>query len=298
MGQKDKTEKLLEDYNDVFADIINVLLFNGENKILPDALEEAKLKSQYKADDNQLHEVERDIAKYWKEKNTTIALYGLENQTEPERVMPVRVIGYDGANYRSQLLKKNENDLYPVVTIVLYFGKERWNQPRNLKDVIHIPDELAPYVNDYKIHVFEISWLTEEQVNMFQSDFRIVAEFFTQIRKNNSYQPTKKEIDHVDEVLKLLSVFGGEEHIADFKLLKETKGEKNMAGVIDRMIDEAALKAEVRGRASEFLKNLENLLMNNSQLTLENALRLLGKSTEEYENAKKLLDETVCDIQK
>lgn len=27
MGQKDITEKLLEDYNDVFADIVNVLLF-------------------------------------------------------------------------------------------------------------------------------------------------------------------------------------------------------------------------------------------------------------------------------
>ena len=28
MGQKDITEKLLEDYNDVFADIINGLIFN------------------------------------------------------------------------------------------------------------------------------------------------------------------------------------------------------------------------------------------------------------------------------
>ena len=29
MGQKDITEKVLEDYNDVFADIINGLLFGG-----------------------------------------------------------------------------------------------------------------------------------------------------------------------------------------------------------------------------------------------------------------------------
>lgn len=29
MGQKDITEKVLEDYNDVFADIINGLLFDG-----------------------------------------------------------------------------------------------------------------------------------------------------------------------------------------------------------------------------------------------------------------------------
>lgn len=30
MGEKDITEKILEDYNDVFADIINGLLFQGE----------------------------------------------------------------------------------------------------------------------------------------------------------------------------------------------------------------------------------------------------------------------------
>ena len=30
MAQKDITEKTLESYNDVFADILNVLLFHGE----------------------------------------------------------------------------------------------------------------------------------------------------------------------------------------------------------------------------------------------------------------------------
>jgi hypothetical protein len=33
MGQTDITEKILEDYNDVFADIINGLIFNGEQRI-------------------------------------------------------------------------------------------------------------------------------------------------------------------------------------------------------------------------------------------------------------------------
>ena len=30
MQEKDKTQKTLERYNDVFSDILNVLLFNGE----------------------------------------------------------------------------------------------------------------------------------------------------------------------------------------------------------------------------------------------------------------------------
>ena len=55
MGQKDITEKLLEDYNDVFADIINGLIFKGEQRILPESLENAKVHSQYKAEDGKVN---------------------------------------------------------------------------------------------------------------------------------------------------------------------------------------------------------------------------------------------------
>ena len=33
MAEKDMTEKTLESYNDVFADIVNVLLFNGRQVV-------------------------------------------------------------------------------------------------------------------------------------------------------------------------------------------------------------------------------------------------------------------------
>lgn len=51
MGEKDITEKILEDHNDVFADIINGLIFAGEQRILPESLENTAVHSQYKADD-------------------------------------------------------------------------------------------------------------------------------------------------------------------------------------------------------------------------------------------------------
>lgn len=58
MAQKDITEKVLADYNDVFADIMNGFLFRGEQVISPDDLETTKDKSQYKAD-GKIHEQER-----------------------------------------------------------------------------------------------------------------------------------------------------------------------------------------------------------------------------------------------
>lgn len=122
MGQKDVTEKLLEDYNDVFADILNVLLFDGKQVIQPETLKDTKTKSQYKADDAKMHEIERDIVKLWEEGNVSFALCGIENQTKSEKEMPLRILNYDGASYRSQLLKDGNENYYPVLTIVLYFG--------------------------------------------------------------------------------------------------------------------------------------------------------------------------------
>ena len=64
MGEKDITEKILEDYNDVFADIINGLVFKGEQRILPESLKNVQVHSQYKAEDGKVHELERDVIKY------------------------------------------------------------------------------------------------------------------------------------------------------------------------------------------------------------------------------------------
>ena len=211
MGQKDITEKVLEDYNDVFADIINGLLFGGEQEIKPEDLENTTVHAQYKAEDEKVHELERDIAKYWKEEKVELAICGIENQSKVEKNMPFRIVGYDGAPYRSQLQQERKKML-PVVTIVLYFGTDRhWNSRKKIKELMEIPRCLDTYVNDYQMHVFEVAWLTEEQISHFHSDFKVVANFFVQKRKNRDYIPDDPtEIRHVDEVLKLLQVMTGD----------------------------------------------------------------------------------------
>jgi len=220
MNNKDKAEKLLEDYNDVFADIVNTLLFDGVNVIKEDSLEESKVNSIYKAEDSKLHEQERDISKYWKDGGLNLLIIGIENQTRVDRLMPARIIGYDGASYRSQLLKTddkgNKTRIAPVVTIVLYFGTTRWNQPKSLKGILDIPRGLDNYVNDYKINVFEIAFLSEEKVRQFKSDFGVVARYFTSIRKDPYYVPeNENEIRHVDAVLKFLTIMSGSEDIIE-----------------------------------------------------------------------------------
>ena len=46
----DLNEKILVDYNDVFADIMNVFLYDGKRVIKEEQLENSKDVTQYKAD--------------------------------------------------------------------------------------------------------------------------------------------------------------------------------------------------------------------------------------------------------
>ena len=87
MGQKDITEKILEDYEDVFADIINVLLFHGKQVLEVGNLASTAIRSHYKADDGRLHEQERDVAKIEKRNGIYFALYGLENQENVDKCL-------------------------------------------------------------------------------------------------------------------------------------------------------------------------------------------------------------------
>ena len=229
-------EKILESYNDVFCDIVNVLLFEGDEVLKPEELEDQAPRSHYKAD-GKLHEMERDVAKRWKKEKIRIACVGIENQTNADPDMPLRVIGYDGAEYRAQLLTDNEtNSRYPVVTLVLYFGhKKRWNLPTRLLERVSVPERFQPFVNDYKVNLFEIAFLSRKQVNLFQSDFRIVADYFVQKREKGDYIPEPQEFVHVQETLQLLSVMTGDHRFEDAWKDGKKGGPCNMCDVLDRI---------------------------------------------------------------
>ena len=239
MADKDIAEKILEDFPDVFADIVNGLLFDGKGVVKPDELEDMQLVSAYRAEEG-LHDMERDVAKRWKKNGIRIACVGFENQTAPDPRMVLRVLGYDGTEYRAQCLKENaDKPPYPVVTLVLYFGYEkRWTEAKSLYEAVPVPDILKPFVTDTKINVFEIAWLEDEQVKKFKSDFRIVADYFVQKRKTGTYKGTKDEIRHAHALLTLLSVMEKDDRFEQVYYDKVAEGGlKNMCNVIDEYID-------------------------------------------------------------
>ena len=294
MGEKDIAEKTLEAYNDVFADIVNVLLFGGQQLVDEDALEDRVTHSSYKVE-GKLHSQDRDVAKVWKDGVIRLTSIGIENQTNTDKYMPLRIVGYDGAEYRSQY--ENKGDKYPVVTFILYFGTDvKWADKIHLKDCLNIPDELKAYVSDYTVRVFSIAYLPQETVDKFTSDFGVVAEYFVQKRTQPNYKPSPKKLKHVRETLELLAVMGGKrEYMNTYnKYYKNddmaTEGDNyTMGDFIDRMLDEAKNSGLAEGRAEGHAEGIDFgklettiLYYRKGRISLEEAASDLGISTDEF----------------
>jgi len=249
MNGKDITQKMLERYNDVFADIVNVLLFNGKRIVDEDALTDTPVDSALKID-GEIHSQDRDVAKYWKNSQINIALFGLENQTVPDKLMPMRVIGYDGAEYKKQVLEENRyKKKYPVITLVLYMGYDRnWKYSNSLLDLLEVDDNLKPYVNDYKINVFEIAFLDREKIELFKSDFRMLADYLYQMRTTNSYKGDESNIKHVDEILMLMSAMSGFKNVENIIKVAHERKVSNMKGFFELAEEKGLEKGLELGR--------------------------------------------------
>ena len=239
MGEKDITEKNLEALNDVFADIVNVLLFKGECLLNESDLEADIPRSMIKAD-GKIHEQERDVSKFWKNGEIRLSIFGLENQTEQDSDMPLRIISYDGSSYKQQLINKHVQKRYPVVTLVLYFGtKAKWSTSKSLYECFDIPEKLKPFVNNYKINVFNIAWLTEKQISMFNSDFKHIAQYLRAKRLQKKFEGSDERLKHANETLKMFSALTGDdffEKVYNDRNFK--KGGITMCDVVERIRSE------------------------------------------------------------
>lgn len=93
-------------------------------------------------------------------------------------------------------------------------------------------------MNDYKIHVFEVAWLSDEQIDCMTSDFKVIAQFFRDKRLGTDIVASDTtKIKHVDEVLKLLSVFIKDSRYEEL-IQCENYGEvDNMCEIMDRAVN-------------------------------------------------------------
>ena len=284
MGTKDITEKALEDYNDVFADIVNVLLFDGADCVRQEQLTEGSPYSNY-TESGKIRDQERDIYKYWNNNQIRLAAIGFENQTADEADMPLRVMNYDAAGYRAQISNGSDRR-YPVVSLVLYYGyKKKWNKAKTLYDRLEVPDGLKKYVFDYGMNLFQIAYLDDSTVGKFKSDFRFVADYFVQMRKTGKYVAPDEKITHVQEMLSLMSALTDDSRFVD--VYEDIKGRErvSMCTVLDEIETRGIEKGIEKGIEQGIEKGRDDTLIalvHDGLLSIEIAADRAGVSIDEF----------------
>lgn len=220
---KVKPDTILKNFwkdNARFADLFNAILFNGENVIKPEELEEADtdlstvLKFNSHADT--LQKV-LDVVKK-SAHGVDFVVLGLENQQKVHYGMPLRVMLGDALGYLKEYQEisgnnkkegkwKNseeflsgfckEDRLHPMVTICIYYGENIWDGPMSLKDMLNIPENLCSVVNDYRMNFIQV-W-DSGQFNFKNPDVRTVFEVSRNIFKREYNKITdvykNREID-------------------------------------------------------------------------------------------------------
>lgn len=205
--KKDAVEKEFVSFPDIAADVINVLLYEGKRvadakKLIAGPTEtiyqgREKLRSQYE-----------DLCKYELVDGEINIMYLIANQSKTDGKMLLRKAGYTGGVYREQYENKTQN-IFPVVEFVLYWGVHRWRSSRNIRGLFlkqKISDDTWKYIDELRLHVFEMRYLPEETRKLFQSDMRIVVDF---LAEGNVYRSDRK-IVHKAALIKMIEVLSGE----------------------------------------------------------------------------------------
>ena len=245
--KKDTVEKEFVSFPDIAADVINVLLYEGKRiadaqKLLAGPTETIyqggeKLRSQYE-----------DLCKYELVDGKINVMYLIANQSRTDGKMLLRKAGYTGGVYREQYENKTQN-IFPVVEFVLYWGNHRWRSSCNIRRLFRkrkISDDTWKYIDELKLHVFEMRYLPEETRKLFRSDMRIVVDF---LAEGDGYRSDRK-IVHKAALIKMIKVLSGEMDTEDVeKWMEEQKIREEDEVTVCELFDQYERRGRAAGRA-------------------------------------------------
>lgn len=283
--KKDIVEKEFVAFPDVAADVINVLLYQGKEITDKTNLRPGPTELIYQGKERLRSEYE-DLCKYELADGKISTMYLIANQSKTDGKMLLRKAGYTGGVYREQYEKKMK-DIFPVIELVLYWGHPRWGKNRDIRKLFwkkKILEEKWEYIDDLKLHVFEMRHLPRETRKLFQSDMRIVVDY---LAEGDSYRSDRKVV-HKAALIRMIKVLSGE---TDVDSVEEWLKEKNIREedeiTVCELFDQYERKGRMEGKARQLVEDVENA-MKFFQVTLEKACEGLGTTVEGYQRAKNI----------
>ncbi|MCM1120888.1 MAG: Rpn family recombination-promoting nuclease/putative transposase, partial [bacterium] len=214
--RKDLVEKDIVAFPDVAADVLNALLFDGESIVSAAELVPVPTETLYSGDNGKrLRNQYEDLAKYEMWEGQIRTMYLFANQTQPDSLMLLRKAGYIGGAYREQYEGKAAGT-FPVVELILYWGEEHWHGCRSISQLFsthYLPPKLRDYIDNIRLHVWEMRHLSQEMRERFHSDMRIVLDY---LKEGNNYR-SNRPVVHKAALIRMIKVLSGNYDIEEIE---------------------------------------------------------------------------------
>ncbi|MCM1044073.1 MAG: hypothetical protein NC417_01050 [Candidatus Gastranaerophilales bacterium] len=247
MGQKDLTGKNFIMYPDVYADILNALVFAGRETVHTEDLMPAPTESFYYVGRGKLSNQFSDAAMYEMREGQIHTQYILENEVQPKSGTVIRKAGYEGAIYHRQLSLPWK---YPIVSLLLYWGNIPWSCPTSIRELFQDQIEergIEKYIAEERLHIYSMMHLPKCLRNLFKSDMRFVVDI---LAEGVNYRPTEQKILHPEALMLMLSALTNDRKYG--RMLKtyigdERKGELTMCEFLDAYEKRSIEKGKKQG---------------------------------------------------
>ena len=274
MGKDVEWKSYFED-NHRYADIINGIGCDGVQLVKDTDLKEVDTASARKA---------RDLLRRTAF-GANFALIGIENQETADYQFPLRNMCYDGYQYQReakairrelQEQKKGlnageflygfskESKLHPIITFVLYAGKEPWDGPTCLHDMLdfsEMPERLRDLTPNYRVNIVDIRRM--ENTEVFQTDVRYVFDFIRcsedkkkllELVESNDFF---KQMD--EEAFDVVTKYTNSKELVQIKEEQVEGGKTDVCKAIRDLMDDSRMEGREEGREQGIIQNkLEN----------------------------------------
>ena len=243
---KDLIEKEFLTFPDIAADVINALLYQGKEVTKAEKLLAGPTESIYQGEEKLRNQYE-DLCKYEIADGRIRLLYLIANQSKPDGKMLLRKAGYIGGIYRQKYEKKMQ-ELFPVIELILYWGVPRWKgscDSRRLFRKQKLSEKAWQYIDDLKLHVFEMRYLPKQTRDLFQSDMRIIVDF---LAEGVCYRSDRKVI-HKAALIRMIGVLSGEPGTENVEAwMKEQKIKEEEELTVCELFDQYVRQGRNEGR--------------------------------------------------
>ena len=188
-------------------------------------------------------------------------------------------------------MKKGQK-LVPVITLVLYLGQDRlWDGARSLCEMLEMEDELKPFVNDFKLNLFDYhEW---KDFSRFKTENRLLFEILScgrnkrKMKKMLQENPEYKALDL--ESARAIAGMLGVKIKPDAVKAGDEEGEVyDMCKAFDDYKEEGRREGRQEGEMKA-LKTVVKNLMSSQKITFEEAVKMLKISKNKQKELRTLI---------